>query len=111
MSYRFGDVVIVSFPFTSAAVAKRRPAVVVSAAAMNDGLLDVILLPITSRLLPIGAIPQLVLQDWRSAGLLKPSAVKPNFFTFLQSQVVRTLGTLSNADVASLRTFATALIG
>ena len=110
MKLGFADVVIVTFPFTSASGFKQRPAVVVSSRTYNEGGEDVILLPITSRILGGDAV-ELVLRDWRATGLLKPSAVKPNPGTFLQAHVVRRIGGLSNYDAKSLRAFVTSLFG
>lgn len=51
-SYRKGDVVLVSFPYTTdegTTQTKRRPAVIISADANNDRLDDVLLVPLTSN--------------------------------------------------------------
>src|ERR1700676_1088854 len=40
MSFEFGDVVLVPFPFTNQAASKKRPAVVVSSHAYNTARLD-----------------------------------------------------------------------
>jgi mRNA interferase MazF len=47
---KFGDVVLVPFPFTDQSGAKKRPAVVVSSAAYNVGRPDLILMAITSQI-------------------------------------------------------------
>ncbi|MEX0783688.1 MAG: type II toxin-antitoxin system PemK/MazF family toxin [Dehalococcoidia bacterium] len=52
MAYERGDVVLVPFPFTNLAGAKARPAIVVSAARFNSR--DVVLVAVTSQLVPIG---------------------------------------------------------
>jgi mRNA interferase MazF len=49
--------------------------------------------------------------DWESAGLLKPSAVKPVFATIEQGLVLRRLGTLTPGDQSALRRAITAIIG
>ncbi|MBK1733323.1 type II toxin-antitoxin system PemK/MazF family toxin [Thiococcus pfennigii] len=46
-SYSFGDLVLVSFPFTNLQTTKRRPAVVIHSRAYHDRP-DVILMAITS---------------------------------------------------------------
>ena len=50
ISYRRGDIVLVSFPFTDLTFAKRRPALVVSPDIFNELNEDLILLAITSQL-------------------------------------------------------------
>lgn len=52
--------------------------------------------------IPLGFGEALV-ADWQSAGLIKPSVLKPVFTTIEQSLVVRTLGTLSAADLRVLQ--------
>ena len=49
MSFEFGDVVLVPFPFTNQAASKKRPAVVVSSHAYNTARLDVVVMAITSQ--------------------------------------------------------------
>lgn len=45
----------------------------------------------------------MLVNDWQAAGLIKPSVLKPVFTTIEQGLVVRTMGTLSMADLHSLR--------
>jgi mRNA interferase MazF len=52
ISYRRGDIVLVSFPFTDLTFAKRRPALVVSPDIFNEINEDLILLAVTSQLSP-----------------------------------------------------------
>jgi len=55
MSYSFGDVVLVPFPFTNQSGAKKRPAVIVSSNAYNTKRRDLIILAITSQVrIPLG---------------------------------------------------------
>jgi mRNA interferase MazF len=49
--------------------------------------------------------------EWRSAGLLKPSAIKPVFATLEQALVLRQLGTLHTNDQMSLRKAISEIIG
>lgn len=59
---------------------------------------DVVLMAITSQLRPAPVFGEVWLSEWQSAGLLKPSAIKPIFATFEQRLVIRRLGTLSDGD-------------
>ena len=103
MPYEFADIVLVPFPFTSLAASKRRPAVVVSNAGYNLARPDVVVMAVTSQLRQNTAVGEVWVGEWRRAGLLKPSAVKPVFATIEQTLVIRKLGALHAADVAALR--------
>jgi hypothetical protein len=63
----------------------------------------VILMAVTSQLRAGASLSEVWLQDWNSAGLLKPSAIKPVFATLEQSLIIRQLGTLASADRETLR--------
>jgi len=103
MPFEFGDVLLVPFPFTSQAAFKKRPAVVASARLYNDTRPDVIVMAVTSQLRPTPGRFDVGVMQWRAAGLLKPSAVKPIFATLEQALVLRRLGALDPADKAALR--------
>ena len=64
-SYRQGDVVLVSFPFTDLISTKRRPAVVVSPDSFNARKQDLVLVAITSQ---IGDDSQIVLLEMAISG-------------------------------------------
>lgn len=49
-TYRFGDIVIVPFPFTDQTTTKRRPAVVISSEAYQNERPDLILIAAISRI-------------------------------------------------------------
>ena len=103
MPFEFGDILLVPFPFTSQAASKKRPAVVVSSRAYNIAKPDVILMAVTSQLRAGAALGEVWLNDWKAAGLLKPSAIKPVLATLEQSLVIRQLGALLAADREALR--------
>src|SRR5712691_12380029 len=102
---KFGDVVLVPFPFTDQTASKKRPAVVVSSDAYHRDRPDVIVVAITSRVAQAAAgVGDVLLQDWRGAGLLKASLIKPVFTTVEQRLILRKLGVLQEKDVLALRT-------
>jgi mRNA interferase MazF len=111
MPFDFGDVVLVPFPFTNQAAVKQRPAVVVSARAYNQAKPDLIMMAITSQLRAATNLGEIWLADWTAAGLIKPSAVKPVFATFVQGLVIKTLGALSEVDRHNLRRAIADIIG
>jgi mRNA interferase MazF len=90
-----GDMVLVRFPFTDLEAARKRPALVLSPPEFSQSHGDVVVLALTSR-------PQsgdsLRLAEWRPAGLLRPTWLKPLIGTLSGRLVVRRLGKLADAD-------------
>ena len=111
MTYRFGAVVLVPFPFTDQSASKQRPAVVVSSAAYHRARPDLIVMAITSQVRLSATFGDVVIDDWRAAGLLKPSAIKPVITTVDQNLVRKSLGTLSSSDQQRLRETVSNIIG
>ena len=110
-SYPFGAVVLVAFPFTDQTTTKQRPAVVISSAAYQRERPDLIILAITSQFRATLAFGEAAVHDWQSAGLLKPSALKPLVTTIDTRLVRRTLGTLTPGDQQRLKAIIAAIIG
>ena len=93
----FGDVFICEFPFTSGATSKIRPALV-----LFDLEHDAIVCRITS-VLRTGPL-DIRLNDWNSAGLLKPSIARLDRIVTAEKAVfLRQLGSLSTVDLAAVR--------
>lgn len=90
-----GSVVIVDFPGVTGL--KRRPAIVVSTAAYHTERPDLILAAVTSQVLKSTAKTDYILQDWLSAGLQQPSAVRIFLGTRPASSVTE-IGELSVID-------------
>ena len=94
----FGEIVICEFPFTTGAPGKVRPALV-----LFDLQADVLICRVTS-LLRSGPL-DVLLQDWQSAGLLKPSIARLDRLVTAERTIVRrSLGTLSQRDLGTVRT-------
>jgi len=94
---------LVPFPFTDQTTTKKRPAVVVSSNAYNNARPDVVLMAITGHLSTYPRIGEVVVTDWRDAGLLKASTIKPILATIEKRLIMRTLGHLKQPDSLSLR--------
>jgi len=109
--YEFGDVVLVTFPFTDMTTAKKRPAVVVSSVACSRNRADIILMAVTSQMQSIHYLGDVPVVDWRQAGLLKPSIIKPVFTTLEKVLILRKLGRLSEGDRAALKQALKAILG
>ena len=103
MSFEFGDVVLVPFPFTDQTTSKKRPAVVVSS---NDYQLhrpDLILIAVTSQSKSSTLYGELVIREWKNAGLVKPSVIKPVVATIQNNLVLSKRGKLHPVDLDALR--------
>jgi mRNA interferase MazF len=98
--YKPGDVVLVCFPFTDYSATKKRPALVLSAPAYTAKRGDVVVMAMTSQ-------PQreteLQLSRWQSAGLPKPTWLKPVIGTLAVKLVLRRLGRLHATDRLRVR--------
>jgi mRNA interferase MazF len=109
--YEFGDVVLIPFPFTNQTTAKKRPAVVVSSVTYHSNRPDIILMAITSRIRPSPSFGETTVDQWETAGLIKPSFIKPIFTTVEKGIVIRKIGKLSDQDLQNLRKSIPAILG
>jgi len=100
--YKRGDIVLVPFPFSDQTATKKRPAVVISSSPYNESSRDIVILAVTSKIERPSAFGESRIEDWRDAGLLKPSAVKPAISTIEQALVLKKLGRLSPKDLLSM---------
>lgn len=93
----FGDVFIARFPFTSGALSKPRPVLV-----LFDLQADVLICRITS-VLRTGPL-DVALRDWQQAGLALSSVARLDRLVTAEKTVLgRRLGCLSDPDRASVR--------
>lgn len=102
-AYRFGDVVLVPFPFTDQTGTKQRPAVVVSSAAYHRERSDIILMAVTSQTRAVMGLGEIPIMGWKEAGLLRPSVLKPLLSTLERLCVIRRLGQFDEEDKRALR--------
>ena len=110
LAYRFGEILLVPFPFTDQTGSKKRPAVIVSSSAYNTARRDLIIMAVTSQLRPSAMFGEVFVRDWQTAKLLKPSAIKPVITTIEQPLVIRRLGAHSAHDQEALRNAIIAII-
>jgi mRNA interferase MazF len=68
MALRFGDVIVVPFPFTDQTAVKKRPAVVVSSERYNRERPDLILMAITSQVRPTPTVGEVAVVNGRRQG-------------------------------------------
>ncbi|HSK73651.1 MAG TPA: type II toxin-antitoxin system PemK/MazF family toxin [Pyrinomonadaceae bacterium] len=110
-NYKFGEIVLVPFPFTDQKGTKKRPAVIVSSSAYNLARLDLVLMAITSQIGKIVQNDEIEILEWRKAGLLKPSVVKPVFTTIEKNLILKRLGNLEDNDKENLKKLLEKILG
>lgn len=111
-AFRFGDIVLVPFPFTDQTGIKKRPAVVVSSDAYHRNRVDLIVMALSSQILrPADAVGEVLITEWQNAGLPKPSLVKPVLATIERGLILKKLGALQEQDQQALRTALRQILG
>ncbi len=110
-SYKFGDIVLVPFPFTDQTQSKRRPAIVVSSDAYERARQDLILISLTTRVSPEARFGVAPLQQRKQAGLPVACFIKPVLFTFEKRLVIKRLGRLQEEDRSRVRAALDQILG
>jgi mRNA interferase MazF len=99
-TYKRGDVVLVSFPFTDLTATKQRPALVISPDSVNQFTLDLILAAITSHLTEDERSIVLSETDFLRGKLPKKSVVRlTKIFTIHSILIRKRIGTLTPAKM------------
>ncbi|MEO0648677.1 MAG: type II toxin-antitoxin system PemK/MazF family toxin [Cyanobacteria bacterium J06650_10] len=111
MTYNFGDVLLVPFPFTDQGSVKRRPTVVISSTLYNQQHIDIILIAVTSQSRAVRYPDNLALQQWHQAGLLKPSVIKPIVTTIANDLIIKKLGSLVSQNQQKLQQLLKRILG
>ena len=101
--YKFGDVVLVGFPFTNLQTTKKRPAVIISNTVYQQQRPDIILMAITSQVRQPLTVGEALIQDWQTAGLAKPSVFKPLIATIEKERIIKVMGQLTDKDQQGLQ--------
>lgn len=101
------DVVLVLFPFSDQSTSKKRPAVIIRSNRHNEISSDVII----SKTRETDDPDEYVIEDWKKAGLVIPSLMKPAVSTIERKLVIRKLGSLSSRDRDSLERALEGLFG
>ncbi len=97
-TYQFGEILLLSFPFSDAVGVKRRPALVL----LDTGDDDILVARITGQLTQTQF--DVELQEWQLAGLRLPSVVRLHKLATLEKRLVeRSLGNLSTADLQQVQ--------
>jgi mRNA-degrading endonuclease toxin of MazEF toxin-antitoxin module len=104
-TYRHGQVVVVSVPFTGQTGSKPRPALVASVDTFHKKLLDVIVCPISSqpRYYQKPGPGDHRLKHWKAVGLRHPSTARiSNLLAVDKKLIKRVIGTLHAEDLAQV---------
>ena len=101
MTYNQGDVVLINFPYTSGKTLKKRPGLIISSHEYNSNRHECIIAPITSQNKSDFFLGDYVIENWKKAGLYKPSLVKCIIFTLEDSMIEKTLGYFDIKDLQS----------
>ena len=96
------DVLVVPFPFTDRAAQKRRPAVALTARAVNATLGHTICAMVTSADNPPWP-NDVAIRELETAGLSAASVIRLKWFTIDNRLILRRAGTLAEADRRTLR--------
>ena len=107
----FGDIVLVPFPFTDQTTTKKRPAIIVSSDAYHRDRPDLIVIAVTSQVRPASSVSEAAIAQWKEAGLLKPSVIKPLLATVGRNLAIRRLGALAPTDLDALRKVLRTILG
>ena len=98
MAFRRGDVVLLPFPYTNLNATKTRPAVVVSSELYRSARPELLLAYVSSQVDKVMPPLDYILADWQTAGLLKPSFVRPKVAAIEPALIVHRIGKLSARD-------------
>lgn len=80
--YKFGDVVLLKFPFADERNAKKRPALVLHQSTDHD----IIVCRITSKL--YSTLNDVKIDDWERCGLRLPSCIRVHKIAILEREIV-----------------------
>lgn len=98
MSYSFGDIILVRFPYTDSSNDKIRPSLVL----LDTGDDDIVLARVTSKN-PL-VVHDISLNDWKVANLPLASTVRLHKInTVVKSKILDITGKLSKADNVAVR--------
>lgn len=111
INYKFGDVILVPFPFTDQSTSKKRPSVIVSSNSYNQKRPDVVIMAVTSQIYSSGYFGDIRIQKWQQAGLLKASVIKPILATVEKGLIIKKLGCLADNDQQALNNGLQNIIG
>ena len=101
---KLGEVALVRFPFTDLAAAKKRPALVLVRTMRSPRNRLATVAMITSQVEALKLDGDVLLADWKAAGLLHPSLLRlAKIATIDEHLIDKTIGRLSARDLKTTR--------
>jgi len=100
-AYSRGDIVLVIFVFADESGGKRRPAVIVSSDAYNNGRDEAIIAAVTSRTDRV-LVGDHLISDWQGAGLPFSSVATGIIRTIKQGMIAKKLGAMPRPDMQAI---------
>ncbi len=95
--YSFGDILIISFPFTDGQGSRRRPVMVIKDTYDKD----ILIAKVTSQL--YNTEFDIKLQDWKHAGLISPSVIRIHKIQTLHTSLIfGHIGRLTSTDLKAV---------
>ena len=110
-AYQRGDVLFAEIVFSGSIGHKNRPVVVLSVDAFHQTGSKLIVATLTSNTLPPFRPGYTFINDWASAGLAKPTAMRGIIITIDQNEVVRPFGIMSANDFSDVERAVKTIMG
>lgn len=101
MKYKYGDIVIVEFPYSESNLTKKRPALIISSNNYNNKRKEILIAAITSNIKRV-LYGDTKIENWQEAGLKFSSLVTGIVQTVRQSMINRKLGVFSKKDMQNV---------
>ncbi|WP_404787349.1 type II toxin-antitoxin system PemK/MazF family toxin [Altericista sp. CCNU0014] len=108
-TYRQFDVVVVPFPFTDKAAAKKRPALVLSSELFNAEIRHSVMAMITTASHSQWPL-DVAIANLKDAGLKAPSIVRMKLFTIDHALILKHIGHLHSQDQKSVESALNSLL-
>lgn len=96
-----GDIALVRFPFTEVATEKKRPALILARTIRSPRNRLATVAMITSQVEALKLAGDVILTDWKAAGLLHPSLLRlAKIATIDEDLIDKQIGRLAKGDLA-----------
>ena|SRR3989344_8980487 len=98
-----GEIVLIKFPFTDLESTKKRPALVVQHTKLSPKIQMCIVAMVTSKIDGLKFPGDVLLKEWKNAGLLNPSIVRLSKLVTVDFPLIdQKLGSLGKSDLSAV---------